>query len=213
MLTNSYDGIESAVAVLEPPAAEPLTLAEVKLHCAVDGNEFDTLLTSLITAARQYVEKIGGRALITQTWQLQLDCFPCNLCGRIELPGGPAQSIESVKYIDTDGDEQTMAEADYVLRPTGGNSLLCLGFDKAWPDYRYQDGEYPVKIAYVVGYPYNSEDSPAEPPTINVPESIKQAMKLLIAHWYQNRETVVIGSTVERLPLAVESMLGLDRIY
>ncbi len=47
-------------AIITPPAAEPLTLAQVKAHLRLDGNADDALLTSLIAAARRYLEATTG---------------------------------------------------------------------------------------------------------------------------------------------------------
>jgi len=44
-------------------------------------------------------------------------------------------------------------------------------------------------------------------------DDIRAAMLLLIGHWYANRESVVVGQTALKLPLAVESLLQPYRIY
>lgn len=61
---------------IDGPASEPVTLAECKLDSRVDGTEFDTVIPTLITAARQMCEQASGRKLITQTWRLQSDEWP-----------------------------------------------------------------------------------------------------------------------------------------
>ncbi|MEI7247978.1 head-tail connector protein [Pectobacterium carotovorum] len=44
-------------------------------------------------------------------------------------------------------------------------------------------------------------------------DDVQVAMLLLIGHWYENRETVVIGQTAQAIPFAVESLLQPYRIY
>ncbi len=60
-------------ASITSPAAEALTLADVKAHLRLeDGNE-DPLLAALIATAREHLERSTGLCLITQTWRLYLD--------------------------------------------------------------------------------------------------------------------------------------------
>lgn len=51
-----------------PPATEPLTLSEAKLHLRVDHDLEDTLIEALIVTAREEAEFRTGQRLITQTW-------------------------------------------------------------------------------------------------------------------------------------------------
>ena len=57
-----------ALKLVTAPAAEPVTLAEIKEHLRVDSDLEDALISALITAARQWAETYQGRAYITQTW-------------------------------------------------------------------------------------------------------------------------------------------------
>jgi len=99
------------------PAAEPLLLADVKLHLRVEHNADDALITALIQAAREQAEDYTGRALITQTWALTDDAPTDPLL----LPRWPALSIVSV----TDDAVATSAYTSYLgdeaqLVPTSG---------------------------------------------------------------------------------------------
>jgi len=48
----------------------------------------------------------------------------------------------------------------------------------------------------------------------NVGENVKQAMLLLIAHWYRNREAVVVGTDkATALPLAFHALLSTERAF
>lgn len=44
-------------------------------------------------------------------------------------------------------------------------------------------------------------------------EDIQVAMLLLVGHWYENRETVIVGQSAIAIPFAVESLLQPYRIY
>ena len=75
--------------LIAPPGEEPVTLAEAKTFCRIDGSDEDALVSALIAAARLQVESLTGRALVTQTWRLTLRCAP----RLVELPVIPAASL------------------------------------------------------------------------------------------------------------------------
>ena len=78
-----------ALAIKTAPTTEPLTIDEAKLHLREDGTDQDDLISSLIVAARQHVEDVLKRSLITQTWELWLEEFPSR--DYIEIPFPPLQ--------------------------------------------------------------------------------------------------------------------------
>jgi uncharacterized phiE125 gp8 family phage protein len=174
-----------ALKLITAPTEEPLTLTEAKLQCRVDGSDEDTLLTSLITVARQMVEQRTGRAVLTQTWELALDDFPR---GAIDLLMAPVQSITSVKYIDQDGVEQTVSSSNYALDSYGVQHQVVPGYGFRWPAAR--DITHAVKVRFVAGYASKAD----------VPASLKQWMLLAIATMYKNREAVITGTIVAELP-------------
>ena len=174
--------------------AEPVSLAEVKVHVKIDEEETveDDLLCRMITAAREYCEKYTGRSLASKTVEYGIDSFH----SEISLPYGPVASVESVKYKDSNGNETTMTEnTDYLVDTDGGRIILPKG--KSWPSftpYPYT----PIKIAYTVG-------------TV-APEGCKQAMLLLIGHWYANRESVLVGSISKEIEYATKALLDQYRV-
>lgn len=184
------------LTLVTPPAEEPLTLAELKVHLREDGTEQDALITSLIIAAREHVEGFLGRKLVTQTWDLTVDSFTGN---SIVIPYAPLQSITSVKYLDGAGVQQTLATTEYVVDTTQQPGRIFLGYDKYWPTV--QTRENAVVVRFVAGYGL----------AVAVPESIKAAIKLLVGSWYENREAVNVGNIVNKVPMAVESLLWMER--
>jgi uncharacterized phiE125 gp8 family phage protein len=180
------------------PAAEPVSLTEAKAHCRVDTSDDDTLIGSLITASREYVERILQRRLINSTWDFTLNRFESDY---IRLPYAPLSSVTSVSYVDSDGTTQTLSTSVYdtdLTREPGG---IFLKYAQVWPTPR--DIQNAVTVRYVAGYGAAGT---------SVPNAIKQAMLLLIGNWYENRESVVIGTISGELPMAVKSLLWSYRV-
>lgn len=105
----------------------------------------DPLLNMLIQAARQHAETYLKRALITQTVDLHLDCFPC---WEIKLP--PLQSVSAITYFDTNGVEQTLAADQYLVDSTTQPARITPAFGLVWPVTQYRNNA--VKIRFVAGY-------------------------------------------------------------
>lgn len=173
--------------LISAATSEPVTLVEAKAHCAIDSDDFDSLLTDYIAAVRAHLEKTLGRALVAQTWELRLPNFPA-YGDAIELPIPPLQSVESVTYTDTFGDTATLAPAAYQVCGVGGEQPGCIvpAYGLSWPEVRRQPEA--VTIRFIAGY----QDDGASPPDLaaNVPPPIKAAMLAMVADLFQNRETV-----------------------
>ena len=180
------------------PAAEPVSVIEAKEHLRVDIGDDDTLIEALITAAREYVEQGSRRALVTQTWRLNLDQFPAG--PEIELPRPPLQSVTSVTYRDSDGTTNTLSSSIYEVDTDSTPGRIRLAYGEDWPSDTLAETN-PVRITFVAGYG-DADD---------VPRRWKQAILLLVGHWYENREATISGTIPRSIPFAVESLINLDR--
>lgn len=184
---------------ITPPAEEPITLAEAKVHCHVDGSDEDSLLTGLIVAARELCELRARRAFVTQTLERHLECWPAST--GIYVPKAPLVSVTSVKYIDSDSVEQTVSSSDYIVDIASQPGRVVLKRNVSWPSAELQVGGA-VRVRYVAGYGAASA----------VPARYKQAIRLLVGHWYENREQVAINQgNLKTLPFAVDALLMVDR--
>lgn len=188
-----------SLSLFAEPATEPILLADAKLHLKVENTDEDALIDSLISTARRSAENQTHRALITQTWDLNLDRFPT--C--FEIPNPPLISVTHVKYYDSSGVLQTVDASDYIVdAPAGPQCLpgrIALAVDASWPTAQTRINA--VTIRFVAGYGDAGD----------VPEDIKAALKLIVGHLYANRESVVItqrGSIVQEMPQAAEWLLG-----
>ena len=196
------DTLITGLAIVTPPAAEPVTLAEMKSHLRYTGSGEDALINALITAAREQCELQSGRAFVTQTLRWSLSGWPES--GAIRLPRPPLISVTSISYTDGDGDAQTMPGADYAVYPDAEPGRVVVAVGAGWPTATLQAG-LAIRVTYVAGYG-DADD---------VPSRYKQAIKLLAAHWWLHREAVVLSGSQQlaELPLAVGSLLGMERVF
>ena len=187
------------LALVTAATHEPLSLIEVKTHLRIDHGDEDTLLDSLIATARQYCETVTGRQFVSATWDQTFPRFEDELL----LVRPPLSSVTSVKYYDADGVEQTADSSLYDVVTNVEPGRVRLAYDQSWPTTRAQ--EEPVTVRFVAGY--GTADS--------VPQSLKSAMKLLVGHLYEHRETVALlerGQILAEVPLAFNSLMWAYRM-
>lgn len=184
------------VKVITAPPNTPITTAEFKSHANIAHTDDDTLIGIYIKAATENL--IGphgwlGRSLVQQTLELVLDIFPANA---IFLPHGPVISVTSVKYDDTDGNEQTVSSSDYTVdNNASGFGWIVPADDVAWPDTI--DAINAVRVRYVAGYEPLSGDY-----TANIPDPIRAAVMMMVADIYQQRENFS-AENLTRVPMTM----------
>jgi uncharacterized phiE125 gp8 family phage protein len=186
--------------VTTPPASEPISLAEAKLQCRVlDGVlDDDALITIYIQAARQEAEQKTGRALITQTIT---EYFPAWQT-RYQLSVGPVQSVSSVSYIADGGSSYTSLTADTHYFTDIISLPAEIHHAQAFTYPTLSERPNPVRIIYVAG---NTQAS-------DVPPTIRQAMLLLIAAYYEHREDAeIIWQTSDPRVQASDALLRNNR--
>lgn len=204
--------LASSLTISVPPAFEPVPREEMKTHLRVDHNAEDGYIDSINRAAREWVETLCGLALLTQTLIHTQARFPTAADlpewaineGRgasldIRLTRAPVQSITSVQYLDDDDVAQTVSAATYRLaaeRP----ARIVPKVGATWPQVSPRPAA--VIITYVAGY------SSAEV----VPEPIKQAIKLMAGHLYENREASISGTIITQLPRGIMDLLAPHRV-
>ena len=189
--------------LVTPPAEEPVSLAEARLHLRVDFPDEDALITSLVAAARQAAETITGRQLVTARWKLVLDSFPGpSLMGvpaglpfslpvhAILLPKCPVQAVIAIEYLDMGGAVQTMPPAEYTVDAACEPARVTPVFGRIWPIALPQIGA--VTVTFDAGYGTAA----------SVPEGIKSWIKLRVGSLYAHREEVaaVARGRIEPLP-------------
>jgi uncharacterized phiE125 gp8 family phage protein len=158
--------------LLTAPAAEPLSLDEARDYLRVETNDDDALMGALIAGARIHVEAQTRRALITQSWRLSFD-WPED--GRIDVVPAPLRTLNAARVYDGDGDTQALDTLAFVP-DLGASALVFMPLVLPAPG-RIAAG---IELDVTVGY----GDA-----AIDVPEALRQAVRLLVAHWYENRRS------------------------
>jgi uncharacterized phiE125 gp8 family phage protein len=170
---------------------ELVSITELKTQLRIDASDEDAYLPGLITAAREYCENFTGRTIGTKTLEGILDDFPCE---GIYLFDSPVQSITSIKYIDSDGTENTWNSIYYVSNLDIIPERIYPAYGQSWPAYTpYPTGS--VRITYQAGHTSS-----------NLPEAIKQAILLVAGDLYENREATSEKRAYE-LPFSVRALL------
>ncbi|MBA4203373.1 head-tail connector protein [Pannonibacter phragmitetus] len=181
--------------VTSPPAVEPVSVAELRAQVRLVHTQEDALLEHYIKAARQHVEALTRRALITQTLQVMLDAWPAGRA--VRLPVGPVQDVLAVNLMDGDGVPQPLPSGAWrFYRGSEPGSL------RAAPGMGPVEPVNGIQIEFIAGYGPNGS---------SVPEPLRQAILLLAAHWYENREaSVEFGNGT--MPQALDRLLSTYRL-
>lgn len=173
-----------------------LDLADVKLHLRIAHDAEDALLIRLAEAAVNWCEKYQGRKYLQVACVDYLDAWPKVIRPR----WSPVESVTSITYIDTGGAEQTWAAAEYRLDGNTEPARIVPAYGYDYPDVRGDING--ICLTYIAGYGEQFAD---------VPQEIRNAIYLLIAHWYSHREAAFEGVSLHEIPLGVRGLLGLER--
>jgi uncharacterized phiE125 gp8 family phage protein len=187
------------LSLVTAPTVEPIDLTLAKLHLKQDVTDDDPLISDYITAARVTVEGTLRRSLITQTWDYLIDAFPWS-SDPLELPRPPLQSVTSITYTDSAGNAAVWPASNYQVDIANEPARIAPVVGASWPsvNLRSLNG---VVVRIVTGYGLAAA----------VPWNYRQAMLLLIGHWYENREPIMAqrGVTPVEIPFTIRALLGL----
>lgn len=178
--------------VVTAPVGDVITVDDMWTVLRTSDDAEADYLADLIRAATEYVEKNSGKQLLTATYDLKLHCFPCR---EIWFPRLPVQSVASVKYLDYSGAEQTVDASQYdVQRGTEhAKGYVLPAYAAYWPVARNHDWD--VTVRFVCGF--GTAD--------DVPAAMKQQIRMLVKHWFENRSAVACGA-MSRAELAYDAL-------
>ena len=177
-------------ALIDPPQAEALTLAEAKAHLRLDQNDEDALLLSLIRTAREHLERETGLCLTSQTWRLYLDRWPRD--GIIRIARSPVQVIHNVRVYGADGTAVDVSLEDQLLDGEARPARFWLKNPPAAG--RVVNG---IEIDFTAGYGEAGTD---------VPDTLKRAMLMHVAHMFAFRGVVAPDQQPAGIPDGYERL-------
>lgn len=177
--------------LITPPALEPVPLADAKAHLRVGHADDDAMIGMLITAARRHIEAQTGLVLLSQQWQHFRDDWPDR--GIVSLPLSPVLSVDEVAVHGEDDTKAVIDPAHYYVDTASRPPRLLLRGSRVWArPGRAANG---ISISVTAGFGSAADD---------VPEPLRQAHLLLIAHWYEHRG----NANPPPLPLTISTLLA-----
>jgi uncharacterized phiE125 gp8 family phage protein len=191
----SHTATGYGISEVTAPTAEPLQVSEARRHLALDDSYYDDYISSLVEVTRATVQAHTHRQLVTATFDAKLDALPAGQ-GTLCLPYGQLQSITSVSYTDTAGVSQTFSSGDYDVSIAREPGTIRPAYGEVWPVARLE--QEAATVRFVCGYGAASA----------VPQAIKQAMLLLIGHYFNNREQTIVGTMASEIPQGSQALLA-----
>ena len=194
-----------ALKLITAPAALPVSVEEAKEHMVVATSADDALIESYIAAAVELAENQTGRQLAEAIYELALEGFPSGmpgwLCGvwidkrAIELPRAPLISVESITYVDPEGQTQTLSPTAYEADADSIPGRVLPAFGEEWPQARRQPGA--VRVRFRCGWEFSQSTSPG---VWTGPKAIATWIKVRVATMYAQREALVQGQAIAEIP-------------
>lgn len=186
------------LSVITRATSEPITLDEALAHCRISDDIENGLIAGYIIAARQMAERVLRCPIMVQTYdytidylwpwcEYSLDSFMLPLWRtRVELPLSPVLSVGFVKYVDGDGNTQTLDPSQYFVRLDVPIPYVEPAYGVTWPVPRYQPACATIRFDAGLGATITAVDRDYA--------NVRQALLLLISYWFDNRGSAQFGA-------------------
>lgn len=176
-----------------------LTVAEAKAHLNVTHAEDDGLISDYIDAATALLETRTNRCFVEQTRKCEMNGFDDRRYVRdrvIHVPRSPLNTVSSIVYLSGTNVSTTLPSSDYIVSSHDRPGRISEAYNATWPDTYGVEND--VTITYLTG---------SSTTTTGVPANVRQAIRMLVAHWYRNREAVLVGTVSAELVLGLNALL------
>ncbi|MFZ5745272.1 MAG: head-tail connector protein [Pseudomonadota bacterium] len=178
-----------ALTLITAAASLPVSLAAVRAYCRVEDNRFDSVLDPIRKGAIGHIERMLGRAIGEQTWQLSLTAFS----DVIELQRWPVLNLveDGFSYIDPDGAPQLVDADTYTLDALSNPAAIVRNNDARWP--QVIDRPNAITIEFVAGWTETT-----------LPHDLQIAVCMIAQAWFD-------GET-GKIPAAAMDLLHAHRV-
>ncbi|MCE7027003.1 head-tail connector protein [Jiella avicenniae] len=170
-------------------SAEPLALADAKAWARIERDDEDGLISGLISAGREAIERETGLALIARSFRLALDPVPRG--GWVEATRRPLVAVESVTAFDASGNPVSFSAAEAIAeRPRGTD---CFRLSDAVIDAAANG----VEIEFTAGFAEGE-----------CPADLMLALQAIVAASYEARALIEPGMQPALRPALAERLLA-----
>ena len=134
-----------------------------------------------------------------QDWRVVFDAWPPD--GRLVVPLAPVRGVVAARVYDSAGVAHGVDTQGFVLDPGSAPALLrFVPWAAAIPGRPHGGIEIDVEAGY-------------GPAPFDVPEPLRQAIRLLVAHWYENRGMTAAAGKLAASPAGVDALLAPYRVF
>lgn len=170
-----------------------ITVADIKEHLRVTHSLEDDLISGIRSAAINYVQNYANVILGSVTAYGYMQTFVAQY-----FPIGPVTDVDAVEYeTDNAGTLTTMSSSSWHVDIKSRPARISFS-DIPSP---YEHALMPIRITFTVGH-----DADA------IPGTIRQAILLMCASLYENRQDEVVGTITSRVKLGLDALLSGERI-
>lgn len=183
------------------PTAEVMTVETAKDYLRItDTNDEDLLIGEIIVAARRLLEKETGKAFLSQSWYYFLDAWPeCSKSGLVEtkIPIAPVISFDEVKvWLYGANDYSDLGATLYSTDKDSRVPRVAQIENSTLPVLAVRPNAIRIKVTCG----YGTE-------TASVPKELMIALRMLIRHYYDNREIFMKSGNVIEVPRTIEYLI------
>lgn len=174
-------------------ANDIISVADIKEHLRVTHDLEDDLIVGIRAAAINYVQNYANVVLGSVTAYGYMPAFAATY-----FPIGPVTAVSTVEYeTDNEGTLTTMSSNDWHVDTRTRPARISFS-DIPSP---YEHALMPIRVTFTVGHGTDA-----------IPGVIIQALKLLCAHFYENRQEEIVGTITSRVKLGLDALLSGERI-
>jgi len=175
---------------LAGPAVEPVGVPEMRAFLRLEHADEDALIGALLRAARLVIEATTRLVILEQSWRIALERVPTD--GVVRLPLAPILAVSEVRAFDAANAATTLATADWRLERRSDPARITLSGAAL-------EAAGAIEIDLSAGWGATVDAAPAP---------LVQAIRLLAAHWFENRGDGPPQTETASLPLDVAALIA-----